>query len=128
MGNKTEISEALGIARKTLYEWIDKDSDLKEAIEAQEEANIDFTESKLFARIEGYEHKDVHISNFQGRVTITPLIKHYPPDATSIIFYLKTKAKHRGYIERQEFTGKDGEPLGVQIYKLPDGSEIEFKV
>lgn len=127
MGNKTEISEALGIARKTLYEWIDKDSDLKTAIEAQEEANIDFTESKLFARIEGYEHDDVHISNFQGKVTITPLIKHYPPDPTSIIFFLKTRAKHRGYIERQEVTGKDGESLAPHIYKLPDGSEIEFK-
>jgi hypothetical protein len=29
----------------------------------------------------------------------------------AIKFYLKTKAKHRGYIERQEFTGKDGEPI-----------------
>lgn len=126
MGNKTDISEALGVARKTLYEWLDKDSDLKEAVEAQEEANIDFTESKLFSRIEGYEHPDVHISNYQGVVTETSLTKHYPPDPTSIIFFLKTRAKHRGYIERQEVTGKDGEPLGVQIYKLPDGSEIEF--
>ena len=125
MGNKTEISESLGIARKTLYEWIDKDDDLNEAIKAQEEANIDFTESKLFERINGYEHDDVHISNFQGTITQTELIKHYPPDPTSIIFFLKTRAKHRGYIERQEITGKDGEPL-TQIYKLPDGSEIKF--
>ena len=125
MGNKTEISESLGIARKTLYEWIDKDDDLNEAIKAQEEANIDFTESKLFERINGYEHDDVHISNFQGTITQTELIKHYPPDPTSIIFFLKTRAKHRGYIERQEITGKDGEPL-TQIYTLPDGSEIKF--
>lgn len=127
MGNKTEIAEALNVSRTALYNWIEGDSDLKEAIEAQEEANIDFTESKLFARIKGYEHPDVHISNYQGVVTETDLTKHYPPDPTSIIFFLKTKAKHRGYIERQEVTGKDGSPLAVQIYKLPDGSEIEFK-
>ena len=126
MGNKTEIAESLGIARKTLYEWIDKDPDLKEAIEAQEEANIDFTESKLFSRIEGYEHEDVHISNYQGTITETPLTKHYPPDPTSIIFYLKTRAKHRGYVERQEITGKDGSPIEVQLYRLPDGTEIKF--
>ena len=28
-----------------------------------------------------------------------------------MIFFLKTKAKHRGYIERQEITGKDGDNL-----------------
>lgn len=102
MGNKTEVSEALNIARKTLYEWIDKDPDLKEAIKQQEEANIDFTESKLFSRINGYDHADVHISNYQGDITVTDLTKHYPPDPTSIIFFLKTRAKHRGYIEKQE--------------------------
>lgn len=127
MGNKTEVAQSLNVSRRALYNWIEEDSDLKEAIEAQEEANIDFTESKLFSRIEGYEHPDTHISNFQGTVTITDITKHYPPDATSIIFYLKTKAKHRGYIERQELTGKDGKDLGVQIYKLPDGTTIEFK-
>lgn len=30
---------------------------------------------------------------------------------TSTIFYLKTQARHRGYVERQEITGKDGESL-----------------
>ena len=126
MGNKTEVSEALNVSRTALYNWIEDDSDLKEAIEAQEESNIDFTESKLFSRIEGYEHPDTHISNFQGTITVTDIIKHYPPDPTSIIFYLKTRAKHRGYVERQEITGKDGSPLEVQVYTLPDGTEINF--
>ena len=33
--------------------------------------------------------------------------------------------KNMGWYDRQEITGKDGEPL-TQIYKLPDGSEIKF--
>lgn len=115
MGNKTQVSESLGVARKTLYEWIDKDPDLKASIHQQEEANIDFTESKLFARIEGYEHDDTHISNYQGEITVTPLTKHYPPDPTSIIFFLKTKAKHRGYVERQEITGANGQDFSLKI-------------
>jgi hypothetical protein len=40
---------------------------------------------------------------------------------TGIIFYLKTKHKHRGYIERKEITGKDGVPLkSGPIEDLPD--------
>lgn len=33
----------------------------------------------------------------------------------AIIFFLKTVAKDRGYVERQELTGKDGEPLSLPL-------------
>jgi len=32
---------------------------------------------------------------------------------TAIIFYLKTKGRNRGYIQRAELTSKDGEPLAL---------------
>ena len=41
---------------------------------------------------------------------------------TMIIFYLKTQAKNRGYIERSEVSGPDGSPIkteSVMIY-IPD--------
>ena len=31
------------------------------------------------------------------------------------MFYLKTKGKHRGYVERNETTGKDGGPLSIAV-------------
>jgi len=36
-------------------------------------------------------------------------------DTTSIIFYLKTQAKQRGYVERYEHTGKDGGDLSIKL-------------
>ena len=34
---------------------------------------------------------------------------------SSTMFYLKTKGKHRGYVERTEITGADGMPNNFQI-------------
>ena len=44
-------------------------------------------------------------------------------DTTMIIFYAKTQMKDRGYTERREITGKDGESLiqkEIDITKLSD--------
>ena len=95
LGNKTKIAESLNIARKTLYEWIENDKDLSEAIRHQEEANIDFVESKLFEKIEGIETVK---TNANGE----PVYYSLPPSDTAIIFFLKTRAKNRGYVERTE--------------------------
>ena len=78
-GNVTQSCNAIGIDRSTYYDWIKKDSKFKKKIEElePEERFMDFLESKLVERIN------------KG-------------DTTSIIFALKTKAKKRGYIERQE--------------------------
>ncbi len=68
----------------------------------------------LFKRAMGYSHPDVHISNFQGEVTVTPIIKHYPPDPTSMIFWLKNRDPEN-WRDRKEITGADGDPLIVNV-------------
>jgi len=38
----------------------------------------------------------------------------------AVCFYLKCKGKARGYVERQELTGKDGGPIISQEVDVPD--------
>ena len=41
-------------------------------------------------------------------------------EAWAVCFYLKCKGKARGYVERQELTGKDGGPIISQEVDVPD--------
>ena len=76
-GNIAKLCKNIGINRQTYYNWIEKDKQFKKDVEDEQEALIDFAESKLFN-----------------------LINDKNPIA--IFFFLKTKAKHRGYIESVE--------------------------
>jgi superfamily II DNA or RNA helicase len=67
----------LGVSATTVRKYAAKHPSVKEAILQAREDLKDFAESKLLTRIDA-------------------------EDMTAIIFYLKTQAKDRGYVERQE--------------------------
>jgi hypothetical protein len=86
LGIVSTACEKAGISRQTHYNWLKDDPEYKEAVRAIEERTIDFAESHLHA-----------------------LIKDKNPAAT--IFFLKTKGKNRGYVERQEIEVSEPRPL-----------------
>lgn len=77
LGVVTIAAKSVGIDRTTHYNWLKDDPDYKNAIDDIQDVALDFAESKL------------HQSIRNGSDTAT-------------IFYLKTKGKKRGYIERSE--------------------------
>ena len=83
-----------GISRKTHYDWLNSDSTYFAQVEDIQNVAIDFVESMLFKNIQ------------QGR-------------EASIIFFLKTRAKHRGYSENVEQFKAEDEII------LPDIPELE---
>lgn len=83
------------MSRQTYYNWLKNDEEFKEAADDIQENAIDFVEGKLFEKINGIT---IQIFNQKGE----PIIYDQPPSDTAIIFYLKTKGKKRGYVERME--------------------------
>jgi tRNA(Leu) C34 or U34 (ribose-2'-O)-methylase TrmL len=69
--------ESAGVGRRTFYYWMDTDADFKRAVEDTQEEATDYVESKLMQCIDAGKER-------------------------SIIFYLKTKGRKRGYQERGE--------------------------
>jgi len=74
------------VPRSTFYKWVKEDKEFAKDVKDIANIALDFAESQLYKQIG------------KGNVTST-------------IFYLKTKGKGRGYVERQEITGADGDNL-----------------
>lgn len=77
LGIVTTACKKVGINRDTHYEWMKRDEQYKADVESISDIALDFAESKLHEQINNGE-------------------------VSSTIFYLKTKGKRRGYIERVE--------------------------
>lgn len=73
----TNACAVVGVSRATFYNWCKEDAEFNEEVNQINEETLDFVESKLLKNIE------------KGEVT-------------SIIFYLKTKGRNRGYQEKAE--------------------------
>jgi len=98
-GLYTVIAQRLKCEWHTAKKYVEMHEETREAYNDEFESSIDVAESKLFENID------------EG-------------DNTAIIFYLKTRAKHRGYVERSELTGVGGRDLIPQVIKWGD-KEIE---
>lgn len=96
-----------GLPRSTFYLWCKEDEEFKALVDDIQEIAIDYVESKLFEKIEGVYMAGK--ANEEGQ----PIVYSLAPSDTAIIFYLKTKGKKRGYIERSELTGVDGSPISI---------------
>jgi hypothetical protein len=93
--------------RSTFYNWLKTDEKFKEAVEEIQEVAIDYVESKLFEKIEGvFESKET-----QQGINVYKV----PPSDTAIIFYLKTKAKKRGYIEKSQMEITKGDDISLDL-------------
>ena len=114
-GIVTEACGSIGLARSTFYKWLNEDKEFKAAVDDIQDVALDYVEGKLFEKITGITVKSG--TDREGK----DIVYDVPPSDTAIIFYLKTKGKKRGFIERQELTGADGKDLNnVVMFKIPE--------
>jgi hypothetical protein len=86
-----ELADIFEVAESTIYEWKNEHPKFSEAIKkGKDDADTKVADS-LFKRALGYSHPDVDIKMFEGEIITTKLTKHYPPDTTAAIFWLKNR-------------------------------------
>ena len=77
LGNVTDACKYTGIGRGAHYKWMHEDDDYRVHVEMIDDIILDFAEKQLFTQIS-------------------------ENNTTATIFFLKTKGKHRGYVEKTE--------------------------
>lgn len=87
-GRLANAAKKAGLNYSTVWRYAQDFPSVKEAVEEAKETVKDFVESRLYERIKA-------------------------GDTTAIIFFLKTQAKDRGYVERVE--QQRVEPVTIQV-------------
>lgn len=101
-GNITVSAQSVGISRTIVYKWKEKDL-------------------KFAAKVESEDYGEMYLDALESKLNKLAFKDENP---TVMIFLAKTKGKSRGYIERNELTGKDGKDLipkiTIEIINSPD--------
>lgn len=105
-----ELADFFEVSEQTLNTWKKEYPDFLESLKKGKEIADSEVGERLFQRATGYSHPDVHISNYQGEITKTSITKHYAPDTTACIFWLKNRRPDL-WRDRLEHTGRDGGPI-----------------
>ena len=86
LANISVCCRKVGISRQTFYDWQKNDDDFAVDVKNVQDELLDFAESVLFKKVRD-------------------------GSTAELIFFLKTKGKSRGYVERQEISTDGGWPL-----------------
>lgn len=91
-----DLATAFDVSEATINNWkVDYPEFLESVKDAKSELD-EKVERSLFERATGYSHPAVKIfTTKEGGIVEAPYIEHYPPDATSLIFWLKNRQPKR---------------------------------
>lgn len=112
-----QLADLFEVGISSIERWIAEYDEFRGALKKGKEVADAEIANALYHRAKGYSHEDVHVSNYQGDVTLTPLVKHYPPDTAAAFIWLKNR---QGWTDKstQEHTGAGGGP--IKYSKLTD--------
>lgn len=107
-----DLADILGVSVRTVRSWQVEKPDFAKALRLGKAVADGSVERSLYQRALGYEHDETDIRVVGTRLVKTPMRKHYPPDTTAAIFWLKNR-KPKEWRDKQqlEHTGPGGGPV-----------------
>lgn len=92
-----KLAEFFGVCKATINGWKHEHPKFLDSIKSgKDKFDLDKVEGALIHRALGYSHKEVKTATHEGKITdVQEFDKHYPPDTTALIFWLKNRNPER---------------------------------
>lgn len=112
-----EIAHFFEIDERTLNRWKHDHPDFCLSLRVGKDVSDDRVEQALYRRAIGFEHDEVHISTYEGKVTKTPIVRTYPPDTAAVSLWLRNR-RPGAWRDKREEDGADAAALALAIREL----------
>jgi len=111
-----DLAQFFGISAAQLQAWKERHETFRQAVQDSRDLADKQVERSLFERATGYSHPEDKVFANAGKPLVVPTSKHYPPDPTSMMFWLKNRQPLR-WRERvdHEVSGKGGGSIKIRF-------------
>lgn len=117
-----DLAELFSVSEVTLNSWKIQFPKFLKSLKQDKSVADARVERSLYQKACGYSHEEDDIRVVENQIVITPTIKHYPPDTTACIFWLKNRMPDK-YRANPESEGGSEDKLidavSTLIDKLP---------
>ncbi len=123
-----DLAAFFGVTVLTVKNWRKAHPTFAQAAKEGREPADENVVRSLYRRALGYSHEDTDIRVVDKEIIETDIVKHYPPDTTACIFWLKNRLPEAWReLSRREHTGAGGGPVKIEaISDLEQARRIAY--
>jgi len=109
-----QLAELFEVTQSTISKWIVEIPAFSEAIrQGRQDADANVAQA-LYHRALGYSHPAVRIVVVGGKVVKVSYTEHYPPDASSMIFWLKNR-RPASWRDKPDMEGMEADEMMKEL-------------
>jgi len=113
-----KIAQACKVTYQTINNWKNEYPDFFESLKQCKLIPDEEVERSLYERALGYSTTETKSFLFKGKIVSEDVTKHYPPDPTSMIFWLKNRQPDKWRDKRELEIGPETQKAFNLAYKL----------
>ncbi len=111
------LANLLGVTKSTINQWKTDYPEFSDSLKHTKQELDDTVQDSMFQRAKGCSVPEEKVFCVAGEIITHTVIKHYPPDPTSMIFWLKNRqAEHWADVrENHNYHKADEEVSNLEI-------------